>query len=935
MPNTKYLQIKINNQWADIGDIEQFGLVINYILEEPENFLSKQASDSLGLTLPATRTNDTIFNQFWSPQTEDTSPNGGFREWMDCEIYVNGVIILKGSCLLVDASITDKPESYTINIYGNSGGWLIDAQNLTLWDCVSQHTHTFDVATVEASWAYGTPTQPFTETNDYVYAPVRYRQPFDGTTLGHQGDDTVNIYHLRPSISLYWLIIRGFTQLGYTVKSQFFSTQYFQGLVLPFVWGDFYDLNSQLIEGVCFKACGQLPSEQPPVVNSSIPFWTGNGSGTTSGTPGGSSWWFNHMNTGGWNPSLYNPSINPLAQLGNGINPTGGTYVMNGNGTSGAGKDWFQMTINNPPAGFDNFNLYEFDATTGTMIYNLNPPAGMPSFANLSATFIINLYVVITTFSGEEGLVAIECTHIPASGPTVITCQSIMPSGGAVTSASTYPSGNGYPVTPTVCNFTVPNLNPGDQLRFRIRCLQGIFGGAGVTFGIFSGGYLNNNPTVIGVPSYAYNPVTEQFGFITPNSIWSPLQSSLTMTGFLVQLGNTINFQNYDAFRNYKWTDMLKGIVEAFNLEVQTDAVNNLVSFEPMFGGTLPDGTAYDGYFSMQKILDWTNKRDRNKESKMSLFNNMERQLDFNLKQDGSDGGQNIWSARYKGAYLNNVVKSTLNNTNIENGIIAGVPGASRYMLPNRFSKGNRQITNSFFSATMHVPFPQWNNINGAGSPTPQLICIFPENTSGSSSDAITQIFEPKLAYYAGQQSALGVGSFRWVGNPANPYTDGGTPSAIGFNLPYMFAVDYSGYVNTVPGQVAPVLSYSDENINGTQVKGLMSQFYLQRLAIMRNGQLYMPNMRLNLNDICNWEHQEALLIENSFYALIGIEEYNPLSDESCECTMWKIVTPQQVDLDNSFPSSTAILTNPPTLPQYDLRYARLLLYPTDLPQID
>lgn len=922
MPNTKFLQIKINNQFADIGDIDQLGMVINYILEEPEDFLSRQGSDSLGLTLPATRTNDKIFNTFWKPEIEDTTSDGSYRTWMDIEVYVGGTIILKGSCLLQEANVTDKPESYVINIYGNSGTWIIDMQNVTLWDCLNTTSHNFDLATVVASWGNFNSD----EHHDYVYAPVRYRQPFDGTTLGYQGDNCVNIYHLRPSISIYWIIIRAFRQFGYTVKSQFFNTQYFQRLVMPWTWGDFYDIDSQLVQGVCFKAAGRLPdaTEPPPTTNSGLPFWSGNTTGTVAGSPGGSSWWFVHMASGGFNPAGYNPALGP-ASLTNGINPTGGVYVFNGSGTTAGSNDWFRMDIDNPPNGYDNFMLYSFDEATGKMIYDFNPPASIVSYTNISATFVISIYCLLTGTTSSQGLLALECTHIPAVGPTVVTCQSIMPSGGAVIGATHYPDNSGYPTTPTVSNFTVSNLNPGDRLEFRLRAIDDGTS-LGVTFGIFSGGYLNNNPSVIGVPTYAYNPLTQQFGFITPNSIWSPLQSSLTMTGFLVQLGNPINFQNYDAFRNHKFTDMLGGLVEAFNLDIQTDAINKEVTINPMFGMTLATGETIDGYFKTGKVLDWTAKKDRNKSFKNSLFNGMERQLDFSMKQDGSDGGQNIWGSRYKNVYLNNVLKSKLNNTNIENGITAGVPGASRYMLPDRFAKGNRQFTNRFFSSTMHCLFPQWENLDGLGSPAPQLICIFPENISGSSADAITQTFEPKIAWYEGQVANNIAGGWIFIGDPAAPYSGG---LERGIALPYMYSVNYKPV-----GQFRPVLSYSDENINGIRVKGLMSQFFLQRLAIIRNGQLVTSNMRLNLNDICNWEHQEIIKIENSMYALISIDSYNPLSDESNECKLWRLVKPEQIDVDNCYPSSTAILVNPLTLPQYDLRYARLLLYPTDLPQI-
>ena len=955
MPQTKFLQLLINDRSADLPSLDKSEISIEYTLEEPEDFMTRQGSQSKSISLPATKNNDIIFNQFWNTKVEDLSPGQSFRNWMKCLLNVNGSIpLIYGYALLENATDTDKPEDYTITINGGSGSWIIDLENYTLWDCLSPtgiDSHVFNQGTVQGSW---TNFRTGLEQYDYVYAPVRYRQPFDGTTLGYGGDDCVNIFHLRPSLSIYWLVIRAFRSLGYSINSQFFSTAYFKQLILLWTHGDFLDLNSQLIEGVCFKAAGELPaSTEPPPISgrdiygNPVPFWSGINSANASlaGSVGGSSWWIHSVDdsVGGYTPTAYHSTTGvasytngiPGGMVGsynNGINATGGVYVFNGNGSTAGGNDWFKMDVDHPPAGYDNFLLYSFDASTGTMIYNFIPPTVIAAtLLNLSATFVLSLYITMNYSGTGQGLFALECTHSFAiGGPDSITCQSILPSGGAMVGSGTFPQGTDqrYPLTPTVFNFTVANLNPGDTLKFRLRCLVGNVIGSGFTFGVFSGGYLNNNPSVLGVPSYQFNPVTQQYGYITPNAFWTPLYSTLTMTGFLIQVGNTVNFQNIDAFRNYRFLDFLGGLVDLFNLEIQTDAINKVVTIEPMFGSNLPTGEVCDGYFSTDKIFDWSQKRDwsKGKGKKSGNFNAIERQLDLTFKLDGSDGAQTIWGQRYKDVYLSNRTYTggiNSNNLNIDNGIIAGVPGSARYMLPNRFAKGNRQMANRFFSATMHAPFPQWNNINGAGSPTPQLITMFPNDAS--SSDAVSQAFLPKIAWYAGPMPIANIGGWRFLGDPNYPYN---STVATSFELPYAFAVDYSGYAK------GAVLSYSDENVGGIIVPGLMRQFYLQRFAIIRNGQLDTLNVRLNLKDITNWEHRECIFIDGVLYALIQINNYKPLDDDSTEVTFWKVVAPMQTDLNNSYPSATSILVSPPTLTQYDLRYARLLLYPTDLPQI-
>lgn len=1011
MPNTTYIELKINNQIADIGDVDELGITMTEMLSDPEEWESKQGSDDLELTLPSTDNNDKIFNTFYNPQIEDTSAregsissltittpgfsyaignqlyiNGGiplaifvvdtisggggiltghiifggagfavgsltftttitgvgtsctvtidsieniqksFRNLMFFTLSVNSVIIMKGKLQLENAIITDKPQGYEVSLISGNGDWIIDMQNVTLWDCLNTTPHTFDVSTIETSWkSIGFGGYDSDEFHDFVYAPIRYRQPFGNS------DDTVNIYHLRPSISIYWIIIRAFRLFGYSVNSDFFSSSYFRRLVLPWVWGDFYDINSQLTDGLAFKVVGDINdvfiNEPPPTTGfSGVKFWTGSTSGTTSPSPNGSSWWDISVSSG-------------LTPGGGTILPTGGEYIFTGNIHA---DNHFRMNDVIPPNGFDNFGLFSFDDTTGIMRWDYNPPSSISNFfgTNITANFELSLLLVMTEHVGGNAMTALEIKHyFPTRGlPTTTNNYSIMPSGGCIVGATHYPDASGYPITPTIYKFSVSGIWQGDYLEFRIRALEDGGGTGGAVFFISQAGFLNVNPSSLGANPWQWNPTTERWENINgteTDNIWQREFSYLKMTGLQLELGNQVHFQWYDAFRNYMFFDMLRGLIEMFDLEIKTNPIDKTVTIEPFSDtkvsiydqfGTITGIQAIVGFCQTQRILDYSNKLDISQKSYLNLFKNYERQIDFSLKQDGSDGGQNIFSARNKGTYLNNVIKPILNNTSIENGIIASIPGASRFMLCNRFSKGNKQKTNSFFSATMHYKHESWKGLDASpSSPAPQLITIFPENINDSSASAVTQIFEPKIAFYRGLSDPASWGHWRWVGDPLSPYTE---PTSITFPLPFLFSVSYM-----FEGELDPVLTYSDQLINGNVVNGLMKKYFLSRLAIMNNGQLYKPYLRLNLNDITNWNHRECIIINGSLYAFLGFENYKPLSDESCVCTLWKFVRPIQSDVDSCYPSNDSILNNPASLVQYDLKYNQLLLFSTDIPQ--
>ena len=326
-----------------------------------------------------------------------------------------------------------------------------------------------------------------------------------------------------------------------------------------------------------------------------------------------------------------------------------------------------------------------------------------------------------------------------------------------------------------------------------------------------------------------------------------------------------------------------------------------------------------DGYFKDMYV--WDDKQDLSKRSSMELFSNYERQVDFMFRQDGSDGAQNIWSARYKGIYLNNTVTSRLKYDTVDNGVYAGVPGAARYMLPERFNMGNRQRTNRFFSATMHYFATQFKYLTGV---SPQLIAIFPENIANASAEAVQTVFEPKIAYYEGLADRAVHGGWYWEGDPSDPST-----AYDDYDLPLMYSVYYGS-----GGDERPVLTYSDQLIQGNKVKGLLKKFLWRRMAMFANGQIYHTHIKLGLLDMANWTHRQIIRLKNCNWGIIEIDGFNPLSDESTKVTMYKLVLPDATDIENIYPSEDALDSNALLSDPFDLVYAPLLIFPNDIPGI-
>lgn len=362
---------------------------------------------------------------------------------------------------------------------------------------------------------------------------------------------------------------------------------------------------------------------------------------------------------------------------------------------------------------------------------------------------------------------------------------------------------------------------------------------------------------------------------------------------FRIELGGSIAFTSFTSFKQYKILDYIGGLCDEFDLSINTDSINKVVYIEP----THPYSITNDpldinpGYFN-NDFVNWNGKEDLSKNWKLTNYADVNKEFIFKYKDDTNDGILKLVQDR---------------NTNIL--------ASSKYVFPNRFLIGTKQRENRFFSPTMHYGVTQWTSLGtGLNSGiTPQIVCIIPENVSNTSQSESDNTFNPKSCYYKG--NITGAGAWRFDGEVLQ-------------NYPYMFAVNYQA-----GGENDPILSYTDENINGVIGKGLLKRFFWQRLAIIRNGKRYESSFfRLNNNDISNNLHREFISYKDERWELIQIHGYKPLSNDSTECLLykWSPITVQ--DFNNTYPSQTS-LTGGTVIGELDIKYAALKALYSDIPK--
>jgi hypothetical protein len=749
MPLSKYINVTIDKQPIDLGNIEELPLSISYVVRDRDNFQDIKSSTALSITFPATVNNDKVGNTMHNPGVEDLTSGQAFKGNRPAVIEANGQELLVGKALLKAASHTNVPTKYEYDFYGNNGDWIIDLKETTLYDLLNDITFTFTKDLIISSWNFDGMNKDL----PYVFAPVRYGEPMStfqtisgGVVVNEIEDYNMLPEYMKPSLSKYWLLYRAFKSLGYRIQSDFLDTSYFRRQVMPWTWGSFLNADGTQLDNLDFlaKGIGEVSKEDEGY-------------------------------TGFWDLNVINDSVN---------------------------------------GAFDNQGVYEYDAGAFEMKWTY-PTASQFNYGTLDATFHFEAFVqaVATANSDVELRIqwfknGVKVGHGSDNGNGTLLVNLNAPAIGRREFAD------------QIDDWATFTVVPGDVISAKI--------------------YLHTFKSNAGI-----------------SHIHATVQA-FELDFFRIPLGGTINFSNYTGFKKYKFLDFFAGIVDEFNLVIQTDPVNKVVYMEPQHPYSLVDdqSTKTGGYYNGHYI-DWSEKQDLSKESDVELFSDADREIRMAYKDDSNDG-----------------TLKTVQDRNINRLAMA------KYVLPDRFKvnpnddKTKPTIENRFFSPLMHMDVVQWKGLTGDPSIMPQMPVLIPENISNTSAGEAQNTFEPKTAYYKGIQAGWG-----WV-------FDGEVRNG----FPYMFAVNYRE-----GGQDDPILSYADEvityNDDGTPKtagKGHLRRFYLQRFANIANGQYYKTFVHLNNNDVANQLHREHKILRGQKWELAQINNYKPLKEESTEIHLIK-----------------------------------------------
>ena len=214
------IKIIIDGQVAELPP-NGLNLPLTYSLRSREGLAINTGSRSeYSFELPATKHNDSIFNQFYDPAIYTITE----QAFLSASIEVDGLPFFIGRCQLQSVTLRQdqyywQGRSYKVAFYGNNADWSTRIGDLLIKD-LTFTPHVYSYTDNYLAWYYEYPT------TDFKYLPIKFK---DWAVFGRVDA----LFDSHPALFVVDVINKTFASVGYTLNSFFFTTDFFKRLIMP------------------------------------------------------------------------------------------------------------------------------------------------------------------------------------------------------------------------------------------------------------------------------------------------------------------------------------------------------------------------------------------------------------------------------------------------------------------------------------------------------------------------------------------------------------------------------------------------------------------------------------------------------------------------------------------------------------------------------
>ena len=208
---------------------------ITYAIDDLNNLDSKSTAFTKTIVLPGTTNNNKLLGNIFefnnSNFTFDANANVSYNfnaaKSAKCRIEVNGLSILKGVFRLLEIVYNVKDVEYECSVFGELCGFISKLGNSRLEDLdFSAYNQNYTNANIVASFDNA-------NSGTGIYYPlVDIGKVSDGTNGVAKKD--YQYQALRPALHVREYIDKIITNAGYTFTSDFFNTDFFKRLIVPY-----------------------------------------------------------------------------------------------------------------------------------------------------------------------------------------------------------------------------------------------------------------------------------------------------------------------------------------------------------------------------------------------------------------------------------------------------------------------------------------------------------------------------------------------------------------------------------------------------------------------------------------------------------------------------------------------------------------------------
>jgi hypothetical protein len=222
---TLYDQPELAYVLDTMGEVD---IALTFSVEDIADITKRRGSFSKTITLPNTPTNRACFGYAYNIQ----SFVGGFQpnKKIRAAMWEDGVQVFSGVLQLISMSKIRGEVTYEVGLFSDDVSLFksIEGNLLATTVGVSGMNHTLTSAHVSATWTAS-------GASGYVYGLV---DSYGYTDVVTQGWFAVPFYKMTPSIYVKKMVDLIFAQAGYRYTSEFFNSERFGKLVIPYAAGE-------------------------------------------------------------------------------------------------------------------------------------------------------------------------------------------------------------------------------------------------------------------------------------------------------------------------------------------------------------------------------------------------------------------------------------------------------------------------------------------------------------------------------------------------------------------------------------------------------------------------------------------------------------------------------------------------------------------------